>query len=467
MSSTTSLEKTRPNRTHWLITLYAGGGEFCDGYILSIIGVALPLVTLSFDLSSFDAGLIGSASLIGMFAGGLIFGYVTDKVGRQKVYLADIAAFILLSAAQFFVTEPWQLTTLRFLMGIAIGADFAIAGTIASEFAPRTSRGPLLVVMVTMWSLGAAAAYVVGWLMLSSGSEIWRWMLASSAVPAALILLLRIGTPESPRWLLSKGRTDEARAVLKQMVGPDADLTDLEGEADSRTRYTDIFRGEYLRRTVFVSLFWACQLLPIYAITTYEPTILASFGLAQGKSSYLGAVVVQLFFVLGSLSGIFVVNKGRRTLLLWSFALASLPLLALAAFADPSPTAVIVLFAFFGVASFSSQCLQAVYPSELFPTGVRATANGFATGASRIGAAIGTWGAPVVLGYSTRLAMLIAAVICLLGWLASYVLAPETSHLTLAEASSADGDRTRYRRRRGPDSGNGSGSSGAAVKELS
>jgi putative MFS transporter len=74
-----------------------------------------------------------------MFFGGLIFGYVTDHIGRQKVYLADIAAFIVLSALQFFATDPWQLTALRFLMGIAIGADFAIAATIASEF-PRRSH---------------------------------------------------------------------------------------------------------------------------------------------------------------------------------------------------------------------------------------------------------------------------------------------------------------------------------------
>ncbi|MFE2181926.1 MFS transporter [Streptomyces sp. NPDC059455] len=409
--------------------------------------------------------MVGSASLVGMFAGGLVFGYVTDRVGRQKVYLFDIAAFILLSAAQFFVADPWQLTVLRFLMGIAIGADFAIAGTIASEFAPRNSRGPLLVIMVTMWSVGAAVAYVVGWAMLSSGHDDWRWMLASSAIPAVLILLLRFGTPESPRWLLSKGRGQEAEAVLKQMLGPDASLDDLEADTASRTRYGDMFRGAYLRRTVFVSVFWACQLLPIYAITTYEPTILSSFGLADGNDSYLGSVVVQIFFVLGSLSGILVINKGRRTLLLWSFGLSAIPLLGLAVLAHPSPAVVIVLFAAFGVACFSSQCLQAIYPSELFPTGVRATANGFATGISRVGAAIGTWGAPVVLDHSTRLAMLLGAVICAIGWGTSYILAPETSGLTLADASAADTDHSRRGRRARRETSSTTPSS--AVKEPS
>lgn len=447
-----SLEKSRPTRTHWLITLYAGGGEFCDGYILSIIGVALPIVTSDFDLGSTMSGLVGSATLLGMFVGGLVFGYVTDRVGRQKVYLFDIAAFIALSVAQYFAPDAWTLTLLRFAMGIAIGADFAIAGTIASEFAPRKSRGPLLVVMVTMWSVGAATAYVVGWLMLCSGVDDWRWMLASSAVPAALILLLRFGTPESPRWLMSQGRTEEARQVVRQMLGPDADLADLEAENTTRSRYSDIFQGVYLRRTIFVGTFWACQLLPIYAITTYEPTILTSLGLDHGDTAYLGAVALQIFYILGSLSGILFVNKGRRPLLLWSFALSAVPLLVLSVLADPGPAAVITLFAVFGLASFSSQCLQAIYPSELFPTGVRATANGFATGASRIGAAIGTWGAPVVLGHSTRLAMFLGALVCGLGWLVSYRLAPETRDKSLAESS-----------------GDGSGASAGlpAVKELS
>jgi putative MFS transporter len=416
--------------------MYAGGGEFCDGYILSIIGVALPLITTAYGLNSFGAGLIGSASLIGMFVGGLVFGQVTDRIGRQKVYLADIAAFIVLSALQLFADAPWQLVLLRFGLGVAIGADFAIAGTIASEFAPQKSRGPLLVVMVTMWSVGAAVAYIAGWAMLSIGPDAWRWMLASSAVPAGLILLLRIGTPESPRWLLSKGRVDEARTVLKQMLGPDADITDITPDHSSASRYGDIFRGPYLKRTIFVCVFWACQLLPIYAISTYEPTILHSFGLAKGDASYLGAVIIQVFYVLGSLSGALVVNRGRRSLLLWSFGIAALPLLGLAILARPPAGVVILLFAVFGVASFASQCLQAIYPSELFPTGVRATANGFATGVSRVGAAVGTYGAPVLLGYSTRLAMFTGALVCAAGWAASFFLAPETSGMSLDAASS-------------------------------
>lgn len=430
-----SLEHAPATRTQWLITLYAGGGEFCDGYILSIIGVALPLLTVSFSLSPAGAGLLGAASLVGMFFGGMIFGAVTDKFGRQKVYIADLAVFIVLSALQFFATEAWQLIVLRTLMGVAIGADFAIAATIASEFAPKKSRGPLLVMLVTMFSVGAAVAYAVGWLMLSLGPEAWRWMLASSAVPAILILTMRLGTPESPRWLLSKGRVEEADAVLKKMLGPDASVDDIAEPEDAPSGYMTIFRGEYRRRTIFIALFWACQLLPIYAIATYEPTILESFGLAKGSSAYLGAVLIQIFYVFGSLSGALFINRGRRKLLLYSFGISALPLLGLAVIAHPPIWLVLLLFGVFGVAMYSGQCLEAIYPSELFPTGVRATANGFAAGSSRIGAAIGVYGAPHLLNHSVQLAMLVGAGVAGLGWLVTFLMAPETKGKLLIESS--------------------------------
>lgn len=109
----------------------------CDGWILAVIGVALPLTTTGLNISPTMEGLIGSASLIGLLVGGLLFGWVTDKVGRQKMFLATLATFLVCSLLQFFVTDPWQLFALRAILGLAVGADYAIAGAFIAEFSSK------------------------------------------------------------------------------------------------------------------------------------------------------------------------------------------------------------------------------------------------------------------------------------------------------------------------------------------
>ena len=99
------------------------------------------------------------------------------------------------------------------------------------------------------------AAYVVGYFLQDLGPEVWRWMLASSAVPAALVLLLRLGTPESPRWLLSKGRVEEARRVVREYIDPNADVEDLMADEGVETSYRRLFSGEWRKRTAFAGLF--------------------------------------------------------------------------------------------------------------------------------------------------------------------------------------------------------------------
>lgn len=439
MTETRSLERTAMRSTHWLVALYAGGGEFCDGYILSIIGVALPLATPALGLGTASLGLVGAAALVGIFVGGLIFGHVTDRVGRQAVYLADIALFIVASAVQFFVSEPWQLVVLRFVMGVAIGADYAIAGTIVSEFAPQRGRGPLLAWIVAMWFAGAMVAYIVGYLLVGLGPNAWRWMLVSSVVPALLILCLRIGTPESPRWLLSRGRVDDALAAMRKMGIENPNLDEL-AEPEQKSSYFAMFRSGYAKRVVFVSVFWLCQVLPLFALTTYEPKILTIIGLSHGNESYLGSVVINVFGFVGALLGIVLVNRmGRRPLLGWSFGLAAVPLLVLVLVPSPAAYLALILFVVYYLVSSAGNDLQGVYPAELFPTHIRATATGFVAAMSRIGAAVGTYGAPILFAYGVRPAMLVGLGITLLGLAVTVLLAPETRHMSLAEASTTPG----------------------------
>lgn len=433
-----SVEDAPLNAFHRKLTVYSAGGPFLDGYVLSIIGVAMLQITNALQLSAFWEGLIAASALIGVFLGGFLGGWFTDKYGRKVLYLVDLIAIVGFSVAQFWVESAWALFAWRLLIGIAVGADYPIATSLLAEFLPRKQRGPLLAAMVLMWFAGAAAAYMVGELLLRvGGDDGWRWVLASALVPGALFLIARSGTPESPRWLLSKGRTAEADAVIKRVYGPDYSIADLpEQVSDKPVSVWSLFHSGYGKRMAFVTLFWTCAIVPLFAIYAFAPKVLLALKLTGDWAAY-GSIAITLLFTLGCLVATKLINRlGRRKMLIHSFLWSGMSLLLLGLFPDASPTTVLVLFGAYAVLIGGAQVLEYVYPNELFPTEIRASAVGLATSLSRVGAAVGTYLVPISLvSYGIANTMFAAALISLFGALISWWLAPETSKLDLQQAA--------------------------------
>ncbi|WP_066897600.1 MFS transporter [Mycolicibacterium houstonense] len=425
---------------HKKLTLFSSGGPFIDGYALSIIGVALITLEPAMNLSATEIGLIGAASLIGIFVGGGVFGYVTDKVGRHLMYIADLIALAVFSILSAFATEAWQLILLRFLLGVAIGADYPIATSLLAEFLPKKQRGRLLGAMFVVWAVGAAAAYVVGFLLRDYGPDAWRLLLASPAVFAVITLLARMGTPESPRWLLSKGRVAEADAAIKQAFGPQFGVGDLDqhdGETARNTSFAQIFQRPYLNRTIFVAVFWTAQVIPLFAVYTFAPDLLASFGLEGDANLYGGSLLISLLFVVGGIPGLYLVEKiGRRALLIGSFAVIAVALAIPALIPGIPPAAFFLALAVYALASGASSFLEIVYPNELFPTEVRATAVGVGTAVSRIGSAGGTYLMPLALtALGAGGALGVGAAVTAVGLVVAIFMAPETRGVALTESA--------------------------------
>jgi putative MFS transporter len=423
-------------RFHRRLTIYSCGGPFCDGYILGIIAIALSPLSRDLGLSPNWEGLVAAATLVGMCIGSAVFGYLTDRIGRQVMYTADLLVLVLASAAQYWVEAGWTLFALRLVLGIAVGADYPIATALLSEFAPKRQRGMLMSTMIGAWWFGYTVSFIAGYLLTDDQSVTWRWMLASSAVPAVIVSLLRWGTPESPRWLLSKGRDQEARAIVLKHLGPGYDIQAPVTQA--RVKWRAIFQGEYGRRTLFVALFWTCHNIPAFAIYTFAPDVLHALGATDPA---LSAAVLSVFFLVGVFPAIFLIDRiGRRPVLIVPYAVNGVMMVLLAVLPDGATTLKALCFIVFAMLSAGSSVLQWVYPSELFPTDVRASALGVATSISRIGAAVGTFLFPIGLArLGVSKVMLSVAVICFLGWVIALVAAPETRGLSLDEASGAAG----------------------------
>lgn len=423
---------------HRRLTFYSAGGPFLDGYVLAMMGIALTQITPAWNLSGAWQGLIGASALIGLFLGGLLGGYITDRVGRQTMYTLDLLLVAACSVGQFFVEGPILLLIARLLLGMAVGADYPIATSLLAEFAPRRKRGSLLGWLTAMWAAGSAAAFVIGeWLIHLVGDEAWRWMLLSPAIPAVALVFARWGTPESPRWLASQGRIDEANAALQKVFGPTAKLDDIPDDEAKPATLGSLMRGVYLRRMIFISVFWTCSILPIYAIYAFGPAMIDAFGLGEPGQANLGEAGIGLLFLLGCLAATLLANRlNRRTLLIWPFAISTVALLGLGLAGTASTLTIAVLFSVYAVAIGGPTILQWVYPNELFPTEIRATAVGLGTSISRIGAALGTFLTPIGLqtfGIGTTL--LIAAAISATGVIVSYFMAPETRNKSLSETS--------------------------------
>ncbi len=407
---------------------------FLDGFVFATIAAVIAGVAFSRELglTPLTLGLISSSTLIGTIIGGPLIGYLTDRVGRKPMFLIDLCIFLVASLSMFLVTEPWQMIALGVILGMVIGGDYAIGSPLLGEFSPARNRGRYLAVLEILWSLGYVVAFFVGFVVLSLAPEAWRFVLASSAIPAGVILMIRHGLPESPRWLINKGRIAEATKVLEDL-GVDPSSADYLAEPETKTRWRTLFSRAYVGRTAFAALFWVCIVIPYFALTFFQSEVLGTLGIENPIIVALLGTVVAL---VGAVTGWYLIDKvGRRPLLIIPMFVCA-GALTIVALGDLLGFPVVInVVCFFGYLFFYGimGILCGVYPLEIFPTSVRTSGLGLASGFSRVGAAIATFLVPIgFAAFGLIPVLLILAGVSAFGGVISVILAPETArkHLT-------------------------------------
>lgn len=370
-------------------------------------------------------GLVGGATLLGILFGALIFGAVTDRIGRRVMMIADLSVFVVVSLLQLVVGNVTELITLRFVLGIAIGADYPIAAALIAEYMPQRVRGAALNSTQVVWFVGAWVAYIVGYALLQTPQG-WRWILASSAVPAAIGLALRSSAPESARWLYARGRAAEGDETLRGIFG-EAQTPQTKHSVQALA-WSAMFRGVFGGRLAFVSAMWLLQVVPLFAIYTFAPVVLNALHI--GSASPIGSIAITAAFLVGSLAALPIIESlGRRKLCIAGFAVA---VVAFAAVTAHNTAIVLAAFIVYAIAIGAAAGLELVYPSEMFPTAIRASATGFAAAVSRVGAFLGTFALPLAL---TRIGvapvMWICAALSAIGLAIAVAWAPETRRAPL------------------------------------
>lgn len=444
-----SLDEARIGRVHRRSAWAAGLGIFLDGYDLSIIAIALILLKPQWQLGPLQTGLLGGAALAGALLGGLIGGPLADRYGRKAIYLLDMATFLVAALASGFAWDIASLVALRFVLGVGVGADYPVSATYLVEFLPRARRGRITVWVFALWMGGAAVSSAVGLALLPLGEHAWRFMLASGAIPALGILWLRKNLPESPRWYLRRGRVKEAVAVLGQLV-PALSETEKRAliEAQQHRRQTPraawqtLFARTYIRRTLFITLPWFLFDIMGYSFGIYAPLLLLGLGLRTNVQSVIGNTLLDVVAIIGTaLLAETIEHVGRLRAQVIGFVGSVVGLLLIWVFAlhGPPPLAVLAagLLLWQVAVSYGPSNTCWVFPVELFPTDLRASAHGLATAVSRAGALLAVFLLPLVqhvIGIAWL--MLIFALIGVAGAVLSAWLGEETAQKPLPQEAS-------------------------------
>ena len=427
--SITDFEDAAFQPAHWKLAAGATTGYISDGYTLGVVGIALAGAQTQLSLTPVWLGALGGSSLAGLLLGALLSGWIADRCGRRPIYAYNMVAFVALGLLQLWVISADQLLGLRFLLGLVLGSDYVVCKALLAEFIPRLNRGRVLSLMGVAWAAGYALAYLAGFALKGSSPDSWRWILASSTVPALIALPLRLTAPESPLWLALMGRTGQAQSIIDCSLGRGYGLPNPPVQDVASPKW-QLLSSRYRKATFVASTLFVCLVVPYFAVSTFIPQVMAGL---QVTGNELAGLIYIAGLLLGSIAGFIVVDWfPRRTFVIGSFAITGSVLVVSSTASGLPPFLTVLAFAVFSCVLSAAQTQIYVYLPELFPTAVRASGLGIAVAVSRLGAATGTFLLPLcVARFGVHVALDVCVVVLALGGVSSYLWAPETRQVRL------------------------------------
>lgn len=388
------------------ITFIALGGIFIDAYDFSSIAFGLKDIAASFQLNSFQEGVVAASIMVGALLGALVGGYLVDRLGRYKLFMADMLFFVIAALGCAVVPNFEILTGSRFLMGVGIGIDFPVALAFIAEFNAMRGKGSKVSLWQPMWYLATGASFLVLLPLYfifpeNSHDDLWRWAVGFGAVPALVVMLVRHKyMDESPAWAASQGDLHRAAKILERSYGLEVDVEESHQPArQNRRRSGDVlrefallFNARYRSRTILAATVSFCQSIQYYAVGFALPVIIAGFLQQDRLTAILGSLLFNLVFgVLGGLFGVRLANRlGSWKLSASGFAVCFFALVGLGLIGSPQDSGMLILsglligiFVFFH--SYGPGAQGMTMATLSYPTSLRGVGGGFGQAILRIG----------------------------------------------------------------------------------
>lgn len=436
---------------HRRVLVILGFGTFFDAYDTLAIASALTVIFSSLHIDFVATGALIGVGYIGQLLGALAFGILSEVWGRKKSFIMALCIMGLFSIGSALSWNFQSLALSRALLGIGLGGEAPIAGTMIAELLQRHQRGRYFLMYQTLYQWGILLTPLAGFVLISAlgpGAG-WRVLFAIGAAPFLLALASLCWLPESVRWLVDKGRLREAETIVTRfeedartarLVLAEPRMTAL---ADTKaTRFTELFHRDYLRRTVLCWLHWFLCYYVVVGLVTWLPGLFVRVGHLSVTQGLLAAVGVNLItVVMGYVSAALADKLGRR--LLFSIGFAGMAIGALIGLAEiawldvqgwvPLFTAACVMQAFL---IFNAMGCY-LYTAELYPTRMRGWGSSTGRAVSLAASIVAPITVGVILGSAWGAAGMFAifAVASILGFVVILWLGIETKDMLLEDLS--------------------------------
>jgi len=437
------LERLPYSRWHITVTIILGVAIFFDSFDSLALAYVLPVLIRAWHIAPEKIGGLISIANLGQAVGAFLFGWVAERIGRVPAARITIALYAAMSFACAFAQNYDQLFWLRFLEGIGLGGEIPVASTYISEILRAEKRGASFLSYQMIFPIGLLGSALAGaWVVPAFG---WQWMFIIGAVPAAIALVLRRFCPESPRWLASKGRLDEADAVvtnIERIVSrngaeplPPVKPIAIRPEG-TRSRWQELFQGRYLARTLLVWIVWASVYIISYGLNGWIPTIYREVFHLSLQQSLNYSIAVPAGSVIGSIICAFMIDwTGRRLWFIGSFFLLAAGLIQLWISGASSAMGMLIGYGFCSMWTGSIAMSIFLYTAEIYPTRMRALGVAWSSFWLRAAATVG----PLIVGFALpRLGIngvfLVFSIFALIGCVAAIFMI-ETRKRVLEEVS--------------------------------
>ena len=429
---------------HLKLRFIMGVALFFDAFDALAIAYVLPVLIGMWKLAPSQIGLLISSGFAGMLVGAIFFGWLAERIGRIPAAIWTIAIFSVFSIVCALSWSFQSMLVFRFIQGLGLGGEVPIAAAYVGEIAKAGRRGRFFLLYQVVFAVGlAAVAVAAAWVVPHLG---WQWMFYIGAVPAVIALILRSTLPESPRWLASRGRLEEADRTMRQIEDEVVRTsgqalpplpTDIPSISRERAKWSELFSSTYARRTFAVWVMWFCAYLVTYGIAGWLPTVYRTVFKLPVQQSLQYTMVTPVVGVIAALACAYFIDlTGRKWWFAVAFIAGSLPLFALAFGGASTAFNVMILStaSWFFITTISLALY--LYSSEIYPTRIRALGTGTGTAWVRLASIIG----PFVVGMILPAGglggvFLMFAIAALVGGIVTLLFAMETRGRILEELS--------------------------------